>query len=103
MTARKFRELALNLPEVVESSHMNHPDFRVGGKIFATLSEDEVWGMLKLTPLQQAEMVADHPEMFTVFDNAWGRHGCTKVILKHAKVRPLMAAMKLAWDGRLKK
>lgn len=103
MTARKFRELALGLPDVVESSHMNHSDFRVSGKIFATLSEDESWGMVKLTPVQQAEVVADHPEMFIIFDNAWGRQGCTKVLLKHAKVQPLMAVMKLAWKGLLKK
>ena len=50
MTADEFRRLALSLPEAVESSHMDHPDFRVAGKIFATLGPDETWGMVKLTP-----------------------------------------------------
>jgi len=50
MTANEFRKAALALPDAVQQSHMNHPDFRVGGKIFATLGRDEAWGMVKLTP-----------------------------------------------------
>lgn len=50
MTAQEFRELALGLPEAIESGHMGHPDFRVRGKIFATLGPKEAWGMAKLTP-----------------------------------------------------
>ena len=53
MTAEEFREIALSFPETEESSHMNHPDFRWRGKIFATLGPDESWGMAKLTPEQQ--------------------------------------------------
>jgi hypothetical protein len=103
MTSTKFRQLALSLPDVVEASHMNHPDFRVGGKIFASLSEDSSWGMVKLSPVQQAEVVAGNPDMFVIFDNAWGKQGCTKVILKPAKVQPVMEALKLAWETRQKK
>ena len=50
VTADAFRRLALSLPEAVEGSHMGHADFRVCGKIFATLGPDETWGMVKLTP-----------------------------------------------------
>ena len=57
MTADKFRSLALSLPEVCESAHLGHPDFRVGGKIFATLGPDEVWGMVKLNPDEQASFI----------------------------------------------
>ena len=54
MTADEFRRLALNLPEVVEGSHMGHADFRVGGKVFATLGyPDERYGAIMLTPQDQ--------------------------------------------------
>src|SRR5437667_9793363 len=59
MTADDFRQLALSLPETAESAHMNHPDFRVKGKIFATLGPAGTdWGMVKLTPQQQTRWVA---------------------------------------------
>jgi len=58
MTARDFREIALSFPEAIESAHMSHPDFRVGGRIFATLGyPDEEWGMIKLTPEEQRKFV----------------------------------------------
>src|ERR1700740_1614505 len=54
MTAEEFRKMALSLPEASEAAHMGHPDFRVGGKIFATLSPPgQGWAMVKLTPEQQ--------------------------------------------------
>ena len=95
MTPAAFRVLALKMPEAIESAHMGHPDFRVGGKIFATLSPDGAWGMVKLTPEQQGVFVRAEPGMFEAFDNAWGRMGCTKVHLKVATkgaVEPAMAA-----------
>ncbi|MFT3878149.1 MAG: MmcQ/YjbR family DNA-binding protein [Gemmatales bacterium] len=76
MTAAKFRSLALSLPETVAAEHMNHPDFRVGGKIFATLGwPDAGHGMVKLTPIQQAAYVQAHPTIFKSIDNGWGRKG----------------------------
>lgn len=48
MTAAEFRILALSLPEATEAAHVGHPDFRIRGKIFATLGPDEAWGMVKL-------------------------------------------------------
>jgi len=71
MTANEFRKVALALPDAVEQSHMNHPDFGVGGKIFATLGRDEAWGMVKLTPEQQPEFMHDYPKMFEAFNGAW--------------------------------
>lgn len=103
MTAQQFRKLALSFPDVVESSHMKHPDFRVGGKIFATLSEDNNWGMVKLSPAQQANVVEEYPTMFEAFDNAWGRQGCTRVLLKTARTQQVMAALKDAWVLRQQK
>ena len=72
MTAAEFRRLALSLPEAEEREHMNHPDFRVGGKIFATLGyPDRSRGMVKLFPDQQAEFVAANPAMFVPVNGAW--------------------------------
>src|SRR5689334_13790679 len=99
MTAHAFRRLVLSLPEVVEGSHMGHPDFRVGGKIFATLGPDETWGMVKLTPKQQAELLAEHPQAFEPFNGAWGRRGATKVILKAATKAAVTPALVAAWKN----
>jgi hypothetical protein len=99
MTAEQFRRLALSFPEAVESSHMDHPDFRVrGGKIFATLAyPDKKWGMVKLTPEQQEEFVRAKPEVFVPVKGGWGRGGATSVLLRMAKSGDLRPAMAAAW------
>ena len=98
MTADQFRRLALSLPGVSERAHMNHPDFRVGGKIFATLgAPDKEWGMVKLTPEQQRRFVRDEPDVFVPVKGAWGRQGCTNVCLKPATKAVLSPAMVAAW------
>jgi len=98
MTTAKFRSLALSLPESVEAEHLNHPDFRVEGKIFATLGWPTVhFGMVKLTPIQQAAYIQAHPTMFSAIDNGWGRRGATSVHLKAARAEILMQALKDAW------
>lgn len=94
----EFRRMALDFPETVESAHMGHPDFRVRGKIFATLSHPgKPWGMVKLTPDQQEVFVADYPGTFEPAKGAWGRHGCTMVVLKAAKKTTLRRAILAAW------
>ncbi len=99
MTAAEFRRLALSLPGVEESAHMDHPDFRVGGKIFATLGyPDKSWGMVKLFPDQQAEFVAAAPEMFAPVKGGWGKKGCTNVLLKAASKERAGAALRAAWE-----
>ena len=94
MTAKQFRQLALRLPGVVESAHFNHPDFRVRNRIFATLGyPDERWGMVKLTPDQQAAILRTEPDTFRPAAGAWGRSGSTVVLLAATtgkKVRPLL-------------
>ena len=99
MTADEFRRLALALPEAVESAHQGHPDFRVRGKIFATLGPDEEWGMVKLTLETQAACVSAHPSAFEAFDNAWGRRGATRVVLARARKPAVRAALLAAWRG----
>ncbi len=77
MTTDEFRKLALEIPTAVERSHMNHPDFRVAGKIFASLGvPDKNWGMVKLTPEQQRRFIGKVPKVFKPCSGAWGRGGC---------------------------
>jgi hypothetical protein len=98
MTAADFRRLALSMPEAVEGSHFGVADFRVGKKIFATLAfEKEGYGVLLLTPDQQAGMVEDEPEIFSPVPGGWGKNGSTRVRL--AKVAPdiLEGALRTAW------
>jgi hypothetical protein len=72
MTAADFRTLALELPEAAQSAHMGHADFRVRGKIFATLAPDESWGMVKLDPEQQRLFVRTEPAVFQpIKGQAW--------------------------------
>ncbi len=97
MTANKFRKLALSLPETSEGAHMNHPDFRVGGKIFATLGPDESWGMVKLSIADQAAFIRAEPTAFHPASGAWGRRGCTIVQLKAAKELAVRNALLAAW------
>ena len=98
MTSNMFRKLVLSLPETIEAEHMNHPDFRVGGKIFATLGYPDVRsGMVKLNPVQQADYVQQYPAVFEAIQNAWGRKGATTVHLKEATVDVVMMALKDAW------
>ena len=100
MTADGFRRLALSFTEAVESAHMGHPDFRVGGKIFATLGyPDGGWGMVKLTPEQQEAFVSAEPAVFTPVKGGWGRQGATNVRLRLAKVRSLRVALAAAWGN----
>src|SRR5437899_2858631 len=98
MTANKFRKLALSLPETAENAHMGHPDFRVGGKIFATLGHaGRGSGMVKLTPSQQTEFVAAEPEVFEPVSGGWGRQGATTVHLAAAKEAVVRRALIAAW------
>jgi hypothetical protein len=97
MTAADFRKLALSLPDTVESSHMGHPDFRAGGKIFATFPKpDEKIGMVKLTPEQQAMFVTDEPAMFQPVPGGWGKGGATQVLLTAATKTVVKKAMEAA-------
>jgi hypothetical protein len=98
VTADDFRQLALTLPEAVEDEHMGHPDFRVRGKIFATLGfAGDDWGMVKLTPEQQTEFVRDEPSVFQPVKGGWGRRGATKVNLPEALEVTVREALTAAW------
>lgn len=98
MTSQDFRRMALSLPEASEESHMEHPDFRVGGKIFATLGYPRNgWAMVKLTPQQQDTFMKTEPEVFVPVKGGWGRGGATNVVLRAATKTTLRSALVAAW------
>ena len=97
MTADKFRSLALEISGASESTHMNHPDFRVGGKVFATLGyPDDEHGMVKLTREQQRTFLHKAPGVFEPCAGAWGKRGSTNVDLAAANVALVRAALDAA-------
>lgn len=97
MNAARFRKLALELPEAVEGAHQGQADFRVGGKVFATLDPEEKQGMVNLTPEQQAAMMRDEPGVFEPSTGAWGRRGYTRVMLAKASADTVRLALMAAW------
>jgi hypothetical protein len=100
MTADDFRRIALGMEGAVESAHHGHPDFRAGGRIFATLGyPNRDWGMVALTPEQQRAQVREHPEAFKPVKGAWGEQGSTNVRLDAIDDDTLGAAMTLAWQN----
>jgi YjbR len=104
MDANDFRRIALGLEGAEESSHMGQPDFRVGGRIFATLaSADQGYGNLMLTPEQQAAFVEEMPDVFLPIKGGWGRMGMTHIRLEVANEDILAGALHTAWKLRIEK
>lgn len=97
MSPSAYRKLALALPEAVEREHMGHPDFRVGGRIFATLRPEAGLGMVKLTPTQQIEFTKRESTVFNPVPGGWGSRGATYILLKPAKAASVKAALLTAW------
>jgi hypothetical protein len=96
MDKEAVRRLALALPEAEEKSHFGKPDFRVRGRIFATLPEDG-HAVVKLTPDQQEMLVGSEPAIFQPVNGGWGRQGWTRVILVAADELTLKSALLTAW------
>ncbi len=101
MTPKQFRELALAFEGAEEREHGGHPDFRVHGKIFATLGyPDESHGVVILSPEEQNVVVQNTPKAFVPVKGKWGEKGSTTVILKHATKAAAREALELAWERR---
>ena len=98
MTAAQFREIALSQPDALESAHMSHPDFRVHGKIFATLGyPDTDHAVVMLSPDQQEAFVVEMPRAFSPVKGAWGKRGSTQIHLPSADAEAVAEAIRLAW------
>jgi hypothetical protein len=99
MSPDDFRCLALALPGITASSHMRHPDFRVGKRVLATLGyPDDDWAMIQLSPEQQALLVATQPKIFSPVKGTWGVRGSTHVKLAAADEPSVSNALRLAWQ-----
>ena len=104
MNAADFRRIALSLEGAEESSHMGSPDFRVDGRIFATLAaQSEGYGNLMLTVEQQQAFIEDRPDLFIPIKGGWGRMGETHIILAKADEESLRGALSTAWKLRKEK
>jgi len=104
MNIADFRRIVLSLPGTEESSHMGQPDFRVDGRIFATLaSAKQGYGNLMLTLEQQVSFVQEMPEVFLPIPGGWGRMGMTHIRLAEASEDVLYGALHTAWKLRVEK
>jgi hypothetical protein len=100
VTPDEFRRQSLDIEGAVESAHMRHPDFRIGGKIFATFGHpDGEHGMVKLTVEQQRLFVKQAPSVFAPCNGAWGQKGCTSVVLRSAEENVVAAALDAAAEN----
>lgn len=104
MTADSFRKLALALPGTTEGAHMNHPDFRVDGRIFATMGYPRAgWAAVALTPEDQAAFVTLKPEAFVRVKGKWGEQGATNILLRLARIPAVREALQAAYEARVRK
>lgn len=104
MTPDDFRRIALSLEGAEEGSHMGSPDFRVGGRIFATLAaQAQGYGNLMLTPEMQAAFVSEAPDIFIPIPGGWGRNGATHLKLSTANEDLVHGALQSAWKLRIEK
>ena len=100
MTPAAFRKLALSFDGAVEQAHGGHPDFRAGGKVFASMGyPDKGSGVVKLTPEQQEMLVTAEPAIFAAVNGAWGLRGYTKVNLPAADAKTIQSALSMAWKN----
>ena len=101
MTPTQFRTIALSFAGASENAHMNHPDFRAGGRIFATLGyPDAEHGMVVLPPEEQAKLIKSQPKVFAPAKGAWGKRGSTTVRLELVDKATLQRVLELAWRNK---
>ena len=104
MTAEQFRKAALAFPETREGSHQGHADFRINGKIFATLGyPDESSAVVMLDPEDQRVLVREFPNMFIPVAGGWGKSGSTRIHLPAGRIAPVREALEIAWRRRAPK
>jgi hypothetical protein len=97
VSGEDVRRLTLALPETAEKAHMGKPDFRVRGKIFATLPPGNDVVVVKLSPDHQAALVEAAPASLEAVPGAWGRQGWTRVRLATIDEEGLQGLLTSAW------
>jgi len=100
MKVAAFRRIALGLEGAIEGAHMSHPDFRIGGRIFASIRQDRLTAAVRLSPEDQGRFIADAPDAFSPEAGAWGRDGWTRITLAAADEDAVGEALTLAWRER---
>ena len=104
MDAEDFREMALSFDGAEEGSHLGAPDFRVGGRIFATLAMQQLgFGNLMLSPALQQSLINEAPDVFLPIPGGWGRMGSTHIRLAAASPQQMLKGLELAWNLRVEK
>lgn len=99
LTLDRVRAMALALPDVVEASHMGHPDFRLGGRIFASLQPARGLAVVSLSPEVQRRFLDQHPDVFVPQAGAWGRQGWTGIVIDAADEEAVGEALTEAWQS----
>jgi hypothetical protein len=99
VNGEEFRRLALSMPEAVEVGHMGHPDFRVGGKIFASIDASGARGCIRLEPERQEMLMAAEPGLFEPAEGYWGRKGWTYLTLAPADEATARSVLAASWRG----
>lgn len=97
MSLEEFAEMALSFPETIQASHFNTTDFRVNGKIFATLRPEKLRGVLLLTREDQSLLCETSRDMFEPVPGRWGEKGSTYVVLDSADPDAVRNAIAIAW------
>jgi hypothetical protein len=104
LTPADFRALALSLEGAEQGSHMGAEDFRVGGRVFATLaSAAQGYGNLMFDPPTQSDFIEELHNVFIPIAGGWGRMGVTHVILANATREQVLGALQTAWRLRVQK
>lgn len=98
MTPERFRRLARELPGAIEGAHHDHPDFRANGRVFASLHPDGLQAMIKVPPAVQQRLCARPEGAFTAANGAWGRAGCTMIVLSAAPPDVVSEGLREAWE-----
>lgn len=93
------RRLIAELPGAVESAHHGHPDFRVGGRIFATLWPDQNRSVLRLAVEDADALAGSEPETYRLV-SARGPVAWLSVDLGTVSAETYRALAEQAWRAR---
>jgi hypothetical protein len=101
VSVEEARSLALSLPEAVEQDHHGRPSFRVAGKIFATLRDDEHMNVM-LDPDGIRTAVQAEPSICD--EQWWGKRlAAVRVSLASADDGLLAELLADAWERKAPK